>query len=53
MKLPEYNNQSSNTPLYSSKLPEPEGDFKFTAMVIGYPLLFVGCIGLIIYGLFW
>lgn len=53
MKLPEYDNRTSGEPLYSSKLPEPEGDFKFPAMIIGYPVLFVACVALVVYSIFY
>lgn len=49
MKLPEYDNRTPNTPLYSSKETPPFETIKFLLLGIGLPLGIVACLLLVAY----
>jgi hypothetical protein len=44
MKLPEFDNRTPNTPLYSSKETPPFETIKFLVFGIGLPLGIVACV---------
>lgn len=44
MKLPEYDNRTPNTPLYSSKESPPFETIKFLLLGVGLPLGIVACL---------
>jgi hypothetical protein len=51
MKLPEFDNRTTGTPLYASDDPPPFQTAKFIILAVGLPLGLVVCVALAAYAL--